>query len=286
MLFNFSQISMEDLFICNQRGWIPGPNELEKQFFERIKVLRHFMDNPPQEIDLFITDSDWEKVQEKLKSIFDIRPDWIIAYYSNQGLHFFQGAATWIVEKNNVKVPLIQLKEKFMSGSLWKIYDQEEVLAHEAVHAVRMQFDEPFFEEFFAYKTSSHFLRRFFGPIFQKPWESTLCIFFLCFPFVAFIFQNFFEKTFWWDLISLVPLIYLGFLSIRLICFHLVLSFACFRLRYFQKDAKKIWATALRLTDREIIRCAFSKRKTLDTFFKMQKDLRWKLLKKNYLKPL
>ncbi|GAG44421.1 unnamed protein product, partial [marine sediment metagenome] len=39
---------------------IPGPEEKEKAFLERVKILEDHFSTPPQNIDLFLTDSDWE----------------------------------------------------------------------------------------------------------------------------------------------------------------------------------------------------------------------------------
>ncbi|NGX38613.1 MAG: hypothetical protein K1000chlam2_01788, partial [Chlamydiae bacterium] len=165
-------MKIKNLQDFNQKGWIPGPLEEEKKFLKRIETLDHFFSNPPSDIDHFLTDADWTVAQEKTKALYDLSPDWIVAYYSNRNLPFFQGAATWITEKDTMRIPLVQLKEKFEEGSLMRLYRREEVLAHEAVHAARMQFDEPYFEEIFAYKTSPRSWRRFFGPLFQSSWES------------------------------------------------------------------------------------------------------------------
>lgn len=284
MLFNFSQISSEDLLLYNKQGWLPGPKEEEKEYLQRIKALYHFMSYPPSDIDQFLTDTEWQGVHEILYQCYDIRPDWIIVYYRNAGLNIFEGAATWIMEQDQVRIPIVQLKEKFMSGKMWKIYHRDEIIAHEAIHAVRMQFDDPYFEEIFAYKTSPFFFRRVFGPLFQKPWESTLLLALLLLPLIGVSLQLFFEKSFLWPFLFWIPVIYVGILLLRLLTLRCVLALALSRLRSFLKEPKKNWAVALRLTDREIFRCAFQKKKTLEQFFKSQKSLRWKYIEKAYLK--
>lgn len=284
MLFNFSQISSEDLLIYNKQGWLPGPKEGEKEYLQRIKVLYHFMSYPPSDIDQFLIDTEWQEVHEMLQQGFDVRPDWIVAYYRNRGLNVFEGAATWILEKDQVRIPLVQLKEGFMSGRLWKIYHRDEIVAHEAIHAVRMQFDEPYFEEFFAYKTSPFFFRRVFGPLFQRPWESTLLIALLFFPLIGVSLPLFFEEGSLWLFLFWLPIVYFGVLLLRLITLRSVLALALFRLSSFLKEPKKNWAVALRLTDREVFRFAFQKKKTLEQFMKSEKSLRWKFIQSAYLK--
>ncbi|MCH9614488.1 MAG: hypothetical protein SP1CHLAM54_15510 [Chlamydiia bacterium] len=52
----------------------------------------------------------------------------------------------------------------------------KEVLEHEAVHVMRAQFEEPRFEEYFAYQTSPWWHRRFFGPLFKSNTEIILLL--------------------------------------------------------------------------------------------------------------
>ncbi|NGX60219.1 MAG: hypothetical protein KR126chlam3_01388 [Chlamydiae bacterium] len=268
----------------NERGWIPGPGEEEKIFEKRIEALDHFFSYPPEDIDHFLTDQDWTPAQETLKHLYDFSPDWIVAHYSNQKLSFFQGAATWITENNDLRIPLIQLREKFESGKLFGLYQRKEVLAHEATHAARMQFDEPLFEEIFAYKTSPRFWRRFLGPLFQHTWEAYTFIFLLLFPIaieIALLFD--FELG---PLIFLrfAPLVFFGYLLVRLIVLRATLGLALLRLRKFLKNPKKNWAVAFRLKDREIFQFALQTQEKLKQYLKEQNSLRWDLVKQIYFK--
>ncbi len=265
-----------------EKGLIPGPKEEEKQFFARTKALNQFFSYPPEDIDRYLTDGDWVAARETTGSLFGFSPDWIVAYYSNARLSFFQGAATWISTRNDLRIPVIQLKEKFETGSLHKLYRREEVLAHEAVHAARMQFDEPIFEEFFAYKTSPHSWRRIFGPIFQRPWEAYLFIILLLIPFGIEVARLFHPEIspFW----AYVPFIFFALLLVRLSLLHLTLAVALKRMKGYLKNPKKQWAAAICLTDREIFQFAFLPKKKLEKFLKKQHSLRWKLLHDSYFK--
>jgi len=283
ILFNRSKISDEDLSTCDQRGWIPGPQEEVEPFLDRVEALDHFFSYPPEQIDHFLTDTDWIETRHRTEQLFDLCPDWIVAHFSNKQLSFFQGAATWIVEQKGVRIPLIQLKEKFESGSLLKLYSLDEVLSHEVVHAARMAFDEPHFEEILAYKTSSRWWRRFFGPLFERPWEAYLFITILFVPFALEMAQ------FFWPLepfliLRYLPLAFFALLTLRLSTLQLFLHRALKKLKPFLQAKAKPLAVALRLTDREICTFAWASEKKLGELISKEKSLRWRLLKKKYFK--
>ena len=133
-----------------QRGLVPGPEESEEAFLERIgkaKPLSH---------------PEW-----KLSSSFGFVIDWVPISYSNHQIAWWEGAATWISEG---ELPSVQLRTNFQKGSFWG-YSLGEVLSHEAIHAARMRFEEPQFEEVLAYATSPQAWKRFFGPLFSRTWE-------------------------------------------------------------------------------------------------------------------
>lgn len=258
------------------QGWIPGPEEGEAPFFARVKELKQFFSYPPEDVDNFLTDRDWEGARAITERLYGFSPDWIVAYYSNAKLSFFQGAAAWIITRNDLRIPLIQLKEKFESGSLHKMYHREEVLAHEAVHAARMQFDEPVFEEFFAYKTSPHWWRRVFGPIFQRQWEAYVFIALLLIPIGIEVARFFYPDL--WVFPYFLPFIFFGLLLLRLSFLHLTLALAMRKMKPFLKNPSKKWAAALFLKDREIFQFAYSSKPIKQT------DFRWKMMREMYFK--
>lgn len=268
----------------NERGWIPGPLEEKKDFEKRVEDLNHFFSNPPSDIDHFLTDRDWSRAKEITKHLYDFSPDWILAYYNNDKLSFFQGAATWISEKEDLRLPLIQLREKFEEGRLFKFYYREEVLAHEAVHAARMQFDEPLYEEIFAYKTSPGFFRRFFGPLFQRPWEAYFFIALLFIPLTIEILLFLGIEVGYFIYLSLIPAAFFAYLLLRLLALRSVLAIALHRMKQFLEHPSKNWALAFRLKDSEIFRFALQRKKKLTEYILKQSSLRWNLLKEIYFK--
>lgn len=268
----------------NNRGWIPGPEESKGDFEKRIEALNQFFSYPPEDIDHFLTDQDWTNANLEVERLYGFSPDWIVAHYSDRNLSFFQGAATWITEKKGLRIPLVQLRRKLETGRLLGLYGREEVLAHEAVHAARMQFDEPLFEEIFAYQTSPRFWRRLLGPLFQKPWEAYVFLIALLIP-IAIEITLFFDVSLGpFEQLRLLPLAIFLYLFCRLLSLRWILWRAKKRLKTLLKDPKKSWAVAFRMTDREIFRFAFQKDEKLTDYLKEQKNLRWDQIFESYFK--
>ncbi len=216
----------QELLNLNARGLIPGPQESEQEFLQRLKKLEAVsVEGTP------LSQTDWEEALAVLEPLYGVRPDWIKAYYSNRKLPFWQAAATWIEES----IPSIQLKTPFQTGSYYKLYSRKEVLAHEAVHAARTAFNEPRFEEIFAYRTSTSFLPRWIGPLFRRSWESYALMILL--PLLA------------TPLFSL-PLLAIALGSLRLAHAHWHLYCCAKRLKLLVDNPD---AVLLRLTDREIL---------------------------------
>ena len=177
-------LSDSELLSLHRRGLIPGPNEVEALFLERIDSIEAFSAAPPIDEKQALPMQDWKEANQLTDQLFDFKPDWMVAFYSDRHLPFWQGAATWIYE-TPVRVPLLQLRKKFCKGSYLKMYTRSEVLAHEAAHAARMGFDEKKFEEILAYSTSKRSWRKWLGPLFRSSWESYVFVVLLAVPLLA-----------------------------------------------------------------------------------------------------
>ena len=127
----------------HKRGIIPAPEECDRAFEQRASNLAD--------------------EGEAIARPFGLAPNWLRVKYSNQGLSFFEGGATWIG-----KHPFIQLRKPFEHAKRWFGYSADELLDHEAVHAMRSQYQEPRFEEILAYFTSPRSWRRRVGPLFRS----------------------------------------------------------------------------------------------------------------------
>ncbi len=131
------------------RGLIPGPEESEEAFLSRAQQAKP------------LAHPEWDDVALPFKI------DWVPITYSNHKIAWWEGAATWISQAD---LPSIQLRKSFEKGSFLG-YKRSEVLSHEAIHAARMRFEEPLFEEMLAYSTAPQAWKRFFGPLFSRTWE-------------------------------------------------------------------------------------------------------------------
>lgn len=252
---------LEQLF---WKGLIPGPNEGEEAFWRRISQVEHHETLAIGEIDLS---------RHSKSSLFEYRgrfmsPDWVSLIYSDRGLRLWEGGCSWI----DAQGVSIQLRRAFATHThLYGLYSKQELLAHEGVHAVRLQFSEPLFEEIIAYRTAPSTWRRLLGPLFRSPKESLL--------FVAIC-----------VIVPFLPSIALPFLVAIILFFGLRL----WRLqRAYQRTLDRLatlttcspfhWSIAL--TDQEIWRFSHLSPQNILSYIHSQHSLRWKQLQAVFLTP-
>lgn len=251
-----------ELFALDKDGFLPGPGENEEHFLVRVKRTKEKFEKEG-----WIPPSHWDWVREYLDEVFDVKPLYICAFYSNRSLVPWQAAASWIEGR---ELHSVQLREGLKKGTYLGIYGREEILAHEAVHAVRSAFNEDRCEEFFAYMTSEKKWRRVLGPILQRPWEA--------WPFLLCILSGVL-----WPVCFLGAAIWSGIGFCRLIKQHLRLRLAARRVGEVVQDARKTRAILFRLTDDEIEK--FSKGEKIEEYAQRQNCLRWRVIK-HYLKEV
>lgn len=283
-----------ELLGLNIQGFIPGPAEDEESFSKRVCLCKKLFKDPP----LFFAEKDCLppfKLEDKIKSpdrewtkasllnCFGFSASYFSAYFSDEKLKIFQGAATWLIDVDGVSIPILQLRKKLKKGAFFKIYELEDILAHELAHFARAGFDDPKFEEFFAYFTSSSVIRKLFGPIAVKSTEIALFLFFLIVTLASQYLGVFFNYKIF-DILFLV----FCYLSIKIVCLGIV------RLGYrrwtFNKCYKKLFsifgkkekamAVMFRLTDKEIKLFSKSNVEEIRNYAKEQKEksLRWKVI--------
>lgn len=255
-------MSMREILLeLNRRGLIQGPDESEEAFFKRCGEAQASGSVP----------------SSLTKELFDITIDWVSVAYANKHLRFWEGGCAWI-EGNAVS---IQLKKHFQQHDVYLgLYSKEELLAHEYVHAARIAFEEPIFEEMLAFQTSKSFLRKTLGPFFRKHNE----INFLLLSLLLLFFTAFFTPFSWLAAIGGVGIFGFGF-------------FRLFRtMRFFSNTFKRLahlvgekqaLPVMVRLSDREIIRfSSMDKSQILAYAKKMSKtQLRWKQIVYAYFSP-
>ena len=173
----------------------------------------------------------------------------------------WEGAANWIDPK--LSMSTIQVRPK-----LWG-YPQEEVIAHELVHAMRQKLNATQFEEILAFITTKNRFRRTIGPLFSRPWETSLFVLTLAAAWIGTIFE--------WYWIILLPLLFLGGMLLRLFASRRQLNACLKNLKQAIKDPDKALAVALRLTDQEITHFARIDSKQIRDYAHREKvhHLRW-----------
>lgn len=221
-------ISDQELFELAKRGWIAGPEEKEEDFLARIASY------PPQ--------AHFSQADQKVKTLYGFCPDWIEVNYSNQDLSFWQGGCVFI-EGSRLT---LQLRSVYQKKASYLTYSKEEILAHEYVHAARMTFQEPVFEEVFAYRTASTQFRRYWGPFFRTTRESTLFVLVISVGFAAHFFEPFSAWT--WSALSTV----FGCGIFRLWKTHWQFKRCHKKLSALAGSKQKAMALMLFLTDEEI----------------------------------
>jgi hypothetical protein len=131
------------------KGFLPGPIETEKEFFERIDATERVLLHPKK----YITEKSYAKAT--------LSPLGGAALLANTKNRFYHAASTTIVElKNGLILPIISVPSS-------RLVKKEEVIKHELVHARRVLFEEPKFEEILAFRTSKSKLRAIASPMFS-----------------------------------------------------------------------------------------------------------------------
>ncbi len=215
-----------------RRGLIPGPEESEEAFLFRVEQAKP------------LVRPEWGDVALPFKI------DWVPITYSNHKIAWWEGAATWISEED---LPAVQLRKNFEKGSFLG-YKRSEVLSHEAIHAARMRFEEPLFEEVLAYSTAPQAWKRFLGPLFSRTWE----------PLVLMV--GVAVGVFW----PLVPVIVIGITLGRL----------SYRQSIFKKCCRKLsFPIALTLTDQEMKQFASMTKEEIQSYLGKDSTLLFRVRK-------
>ncbi len=300
----FFMILDEDLLIFNKDGYIPGPNESEEEFLKRIEYSKKIIKDPifffkdqkqklPFNLDNKILKPRWNWTRAQLLNLFDVSCGNLAMFYSDEGLHFFQAASTWIltVGKNNIKIPVLQFRKILRRKPYLFFYTLDEILAHEAVHSIRVAFDEPKTEEIFSYMTATNSFRKVLGPIVRSTKE--------VFIFFGLMTCYFIFQIFW--VISSISIFYnvslfLAVITFSFFCLGLIRLFnvrrkcakAFKRLYKIFKNKTNARAVLFRLTDEEIYK--FSKMKIFQIlqYIEKEKDesIRMKMIYLAYFKNI
>ena len=237
-------LSKEELISLGKEGKIPGPHENEDEFLKRLNLIEKLKD---QEIEGRVI----EPCTLDCMAIYGADPKWIPLTYSNHGLLPWQGAALFVF---GGKIPLIQLRKGFKRGS-FLFYSRDEVLRHEVLHAMRVAFDEPRFEEILAYSHARSKWRRVVGPLFRTPGQT---LFFLGILMLSLLLQGsgfyFIDSPFFpfFQAASILPLLDLAIRFGKLWRDLRILKQTKKKLTQIFPNQKNLFPILLRLKDAEI----------------------------------
>jgi hypothetical protein len=280
----------------NRQGLIPGPEETEAAFVERVLFCQDLEKRFIQQIECPFEMED-PKAKECLQeafslteSLYGIEPLWVPLVFSNHQLAPWHGGCAWIFQLT-AKAPtaaFLQLRAHFRySSSYLGLYHREELIAHELAHVGRMLYQDPQFEEIFAYQSSFSFLQRRLGPMIQSSKES-LCFvlllgLFLIVELSLFSFGGplsiWFSWGLQWVLIACV-LFSLGRLFYR----HYVLKRCRSNFKGLYSDPLVVNHLLYRLRDHEIRQFAYWSQNQIDDFITQasHQSFRWRFLRTLY----
>lgn len=286
--------SDEEFVAHNKRGIIPAPGEGVEAFEARV----HQATERTLAASLWGFDEEERAPKEELEAalletgeLYDVRPDWVSAFYSSRGLAWWHGGGMLLLEEKGGSPPLVslQLRAHFKKNRRHLgLYDRHEILVHELLHCGRSSFEEPHFEEFLAYQSSRRAYRRFLGPLFP----STVGFWWFFGSLLGVqLFDHWLVQGEHWTLWSWGwPLRILPFFLIGTGCYRMwkrrrQFKRALHTLKGAVQSLKKARAILYRLTDDEIIR--FS-RTSSEEFLAEAKEraaeeLRWKVICLSYL---
>lgn len=270
-------LSKEELKHLGEEGIIPGPDESEELFVKRIDILKRINKDPPK----VLKGKNFEKWDPDFHQELGAIPNWLPLIYSNQGLPLWQGGVMWVFETPNYdKIPMIQLRKGFKKGK-FLFYSKDEVLLHEVLHAIRIGFNEPRFEEVLAYYHSKSKWRRFFGPLFRKPSHA---LFFISLIFISLMAQAtslFFLTSplfLYLKIFILLPLIDLTLRSAILIKDQRLLKKSLKKLSEIFSNQKEVFSVVIRLKDSEIQKFATEPIEKILDYIEEEtpKSIRWR----------
>lgn len=280
----------------NRQGFIPGPEETESAFQERVAFCQNLEQqlvqgvgaNLPFEVGDQKSKGLLEEVLPFAQNLYGIQPQWVPLFFSNYQLAPWHGGCAWIFQLNDhtPTAAFLQLRAQFRNSlTFLRIYQRRELIAHELAHVGRMLYQEHQFEEILAYQSSSSSWRRWLGPIVQSSKESFFFIFLLGVVILAdFALLSLGPKMAaiaWW--IKLVPLAFIALAIGRLIDRHRTFK-RCLRhleALYSPQEARHL---RYRLRDSEIKQFSRLSSSAIRDFITSaaERSFRWRFLKTLY----
>jgi len=294
-------LSDQELLTLNQQGLIPGPDESESAFCQRVAQAKSLsletdpsLGKPCLLQELYPSSASGKNQAFITQQLFDIFPSWVPVFFSNYQLFPWQGGCAWFYQlsEEGPMEACFQLRKQFANSARYLgIYSRDELIAHESVHIGRMLFEEPKFEEILAYRTATSAFRRWFSPIVQSSKESLLFVLVLLLTMLLEFFFLLYEIS---DTMHLI----LGLKSLLVMGVALGVARLWKRQRQFKKclevvekavhEKQKALAVVYRLTDQEIINFSHFSSAQIKEYIESQRtqSLRWRVISLAYCKNL
>lgn len=283
----------------NRLGIIPGPEENLDEFLYRAHYCLNLKETFNSKLLESAPFNEKNQAPEQIieesfsitENLYDIKPQWIPIFFSNYKLAFWHGGCAWIFQENE-QTPVgafFQLRTSFKyNPSYLGLYKRNLLMAHEFSHVGRMMFEEPRFEEVFAYRSDKSRFRRYFGPIMQSSWESALFVLFLFviimvdFSLSLIASAKLYEHFMW---LKLIPVGMILFALGRLIRKQRQFSRCFKKLNQIVDSEQNVNGIIYRLTDQEISSFAKMTTEQLINYIEINKDktLRWQVISAAYL---
>lgn len=105
---------------------------------------------------------------------YGFKINWVPGFFLSESLGFLWGGCAISFHDN--RLTLFLIRASFAKKIRWLIYRRDELLSHELCHIARMPLNDNAFEEFFAYRLSPSWFRRYFAPCFHTQADSIIFI--------------------------------------------------------------------------------------------------------------
>lgn len=280
----------------NFRGLIPGPDEEEEAFYKRVAYCLKLTETLAAFSPVLAACQrlgEWEgygAMAAGVQQRYDLSLEWLPILFSNAQLAPWHGACAWIVQLDNQAptAAFLQLRKNFCYKKKYLgLYGRDEVIAHELIHACRMAFNEPQFEELLACRSSATPWRAFFSAIFQSSKETLFFIIWLLTLLSLDIYSLIsaaswaVSVTLWLQLGAIILLFFAGG---RLFLRQHTLRRCLVNLAEAIANKEKVEALLIRLTDREISSFAALTPEKIRSYAldAAATSLRWRLLNAVY----
>ncbi len=250
----------------NQRGIFPAPQQQEETFWKKVEAIAGLPTSNAPALQIL--------------EPFDLNPTWVPIIVENKGLSYWEGAVLWQEQID----PAFTFPRVQVSTRSFKLYTQEELIAHELVHAARVDFKEEQFEEILAYATSSKAWRRWLGPFFRKPIEATLFLCAVVFTIALQAVELIADWSSGWLLLPWLPVLLIAAGLVRLQRTHSLFRRCVNHIASAIYNPEKKLAVVLRMSDAEIRAFAKMTPKEICHFVNdaKEKSLRWKMIFSTY----